>query len=81
MPHTHSPEEKAEHRVRSLCMRAQYLRDVAIPRAQTCNQRDARAGELAAIRWVLRIVDEDWDLALDLVPRPEDADLDPEEDQ
>lgn len=77
----HSRAHKADQRREVLASRARYLRDKAIPSAGTTKVRDLRLTELAAIRWCLRIIDADWDLALEVIHRAEDADLDPEEDQ
>jgi hypothetical protein len=60
---------KARDRRRVLVEHAIWLRDESLPRHPDEYSRNKIAAELAAIRWALRVIDADPDLADRLVHR------------
>ena len=76
-----SPGALAERRRTRLVRRAVFLRDVKIPNSRTEDGERFSRAELAAIRWALRVLDDDWDRAIELLQRADDAGDELEEDQ
>ncbi len=70
---------EARYRRSVLARHARWLRDESLPRRTDEYTHNRVAAELAAIRWALRLIDADPDLADRLVHRPP-CDI-PEEDR
>ena len=68
------------HERERLARRARWLRERIAVANHEGRDSSLDIAELAALRWVLRIVDADWDLALEMVQRPADAAPGHEED-
>lgn len=63
---------RARQRREVLARRAQYLRDKDIPTAKTKGAEDHARAELGALRFALRLIDADHDLANALAHYPAD---------